>query len=176
MATKKQVEKPEETQPNADLPELPPGYVAVKQESLDEVIERLEDQQAEIDSLKTGMRESSIPVKGEKKKLFPRVHLKIWTEGDSRKVITSWKSSKRNRIMYSESSGMPMGEILKATYYFADGGDTGEIDQIMFTRLNDIAYGTVIEEYPDRNTVLVKLEDSTLSATPIEVNKIYLNA
>lgn len=64
---------------------------------------------------------------------LPVAYLKVFKG----KVVVSWKSGQSQFIYNPSNPEAPIGEILKATYFFIDGTDSGEVDQVEFTRSND---------------------------------------
>lgn len=99
----------------------------------------------------------------------PRVHFKV-IDG---KVVIGWKTDK-NEIIFNPSSNLPVGEVLKSTFYFADGTDSGSIDQIKLTRSTEQVHARVIEDLGD--TAMLEFEDKSILDKPIQIHKRFWNA
>lgn len=68
-----------------------------------------------------------------KPKELPRAYLKVY-DGH---IIVSWKSSKSDLIYAPNNPTTAIGEILKAEYFYFEGGSTGVIDQVYVNREED---------------------------------------
>jgi hypothetical protein len=108
----------------------------------------------------------------------PRVHFKQLSYG----VVVGWPDSKNkedkddivNQLIINPNTNMPMGESIKFRYHLVDGSKTPLIDYTEFVRCTDLAYARIVEDKGD--SVVVSFEDKSVSSTPIEVRKVFLNA
>lgn len=98
-----------------------------------------------------------------------RVHFKL-IDG---KPVVGWKSVK-NEVIFNPTTNMPMGEKLTAIFYFPDGTDSGEIDQIKLTRATGQAYARVVEDAGDEG--LLEFEDKSLFDKALRIHKRFWNA
>ena len=71
----------------------------------------------------------------------PTAYLKVLNG----KVVVSWKSEKAQYLFNPSNPEAAIGEILKATYFFIDGTNSGVIDQVEFTRTGDKVIADVVE-------------------------------
>lgn len=143
----------------------PKKMVPVDSDKLDAVLDRIKKQDEEISVLREAVSRSKLMEVEDKRKQRPnpRVFLKVMENKDGKKEpVIGWKSSPENRILYNHEN-KPVGEVLRATYYFNDGTDTGEIDQLAFTRTTEVAYGDVVGTGTSRDgteTVRIKFHDT----------------
>lgn len=99
------------------------------------VLQNILDSQTKLQDEISLLREASNQNKliqaenSRKPKELPSAFLKVFME----KVVTGWKSE-RAEIIYNNNGGSPVGEILKATYFFSDDTNSGVVDQVMFTK------------------------------------------
>lgn len=104
----------------------------------------------------------------------PRVHFKKidgktvvgWAEGPGPDV--------KNEVIFNPATNMPVGEVLKSTFYFADGTDSGLIDQIKLTRSTEQSYARIVKD--DGEYVVVEFEDQEVATEPMRIKKVFLNA
>jgi hypothetical protein len=121
-------------------------------------------------------------VKSNAPKTLPSAFLKIFME----KIVVGWKSEKAELMYHPSNSNVPVGEVLKATYFFVDGTDSGVIDQVLFTRAEDRVNVSIVEDLG--TSVKIRFDsitssDSTLSERlqmpkdlePYEIRKDFLN-
>ena len=71
----------------------------------------------------------------------PTAYLKVLNG----KIVVSWKSEKAQYLFNPSNPEAAIGEILKATYFFIDGTNSGVIDQVEFTRTGDKVIADVVE-------------------------------
>ena len=64
---------------------------------------------------------------------LPKGYLKVFMG----KTVIGWKTVKAETFSHPTNPDVPVGEVLKSTYYFLEGGDSGPVDQILFTRDDD---------------------------------------
>lgn len=104
----------------------------------------------------------------------PRVHFKK-LQG---KVVIGWPDKlgdeKKSEIIFNPTNNNPVGEVLKCVYYLHDGTKTALIDQIEFTKSNELEFARVIEDGTDDG--LVEFENKAISATPLRISKKFWNA
>lgn len=181
MTTKNEVKEPV-AEPVVIAPEVSPT-VEIPVDKLQSVMDRLDSieadnksKDAQIEALNqtvsaTRLAEAKANLDVDKR---PRVHFKKidgktvigWPSGPSDKI--------KNEIVFNPNTNMPMGEILKSVYYFADGTESELIDQIRLTRSTDRAYARVTQDEGD--FVTVEFEDKSVLETPIKIHKVFLNA
>jgi len=157
--------------------------ITVDKAKLDAVLDRMDKLEEDNKILRDAVNRGRLQEAEDKRKVKgnPRVFLKIFTSADlSKHLITSWISAPENRILYSPSTGLPVGEVLEATYYFADGGDTGKIEQVRVTRIDDLAFGEVIgyetdEKGDPRGYYIVKMDDITWGDKPLKIHNAFVN-
>jgi len=77
-----------------------------------------------------------------KPKQMPQAFLKVFMG----KAVIGWKSERAEYVYSPGFSSAPVGEILKSRYYFADGTDSGVVDQVLFTREDARLWGSIIED------------------------------
>ena len=117
----------------------------------------------------------------------PSAYLKVLTG----KVVVAWKSEKAQYLFNPSNPEAAIGEILKATYFFIDGTNSGPIDQVEFTRCTDKVLADVVEDWKaikDSETKEVTLHFRELITTDedlkakfvmpadLKINKNFLNA
>lgn len=105
----------------------------------------------------------------------PRAFLAVW---DGKPVI-GWKSEKNQYVYNPLNPNSVAGELLKTRLFLLDGTDSGEIDQVAFTRLNDRTYVRKVgEKRNDNNEVtawVVEFEDQTIEPRQIEIHPQFIN-
>lgn len=150
--------------------------VEVKASQLESILDQLKTLKESNDALektvsKTRLDEAKAESGFDKRS---RVHFKVM-EG---KVIIGWPSGvgpdKKNEIIFNPATNMPIGEIVKSVYYFADDTKTELIDQIRFVRLTELAFARVVSE--DEEYGLLDFEDKALVPEPIKIHKRFWNA
>lgn len=165
-------EKPKKT-----VVEEKPKQILVDSEKLDNVLDRLEKQDKELEILRKSVNQNTYNMAKEaqsgKKNL--RCYLKVYTDAEHNKhLIIGWKASPDNRIVYSPSDGRPVGEVLKAVFFFKDGGDSGEIDQVAFTRITDVAWFEIMED-KGKNFSLRAEDSATWGLEAFDLDKAFVN-
>lgn len=94
------------------------------------------------------------------------------------KTVIGWPSAPsekiKNEIVFNPATNLPMGEILKSVYYFADGTESEMVDQIKLTRSTDRAHARILQDEGDY--VVVEFEDKAVLDKPLRVHKSFLNA
>jgi len=151
----------------------------VDKSKLDAVVKLIHNQNEEIAILKDAVSQGRLGLARDKrlKKGGRRVFLKVFTDKKGEEhLITGWKSSPENKIIYSETTGMPVGEIIMAKYYFHDGSDSGDIDQIRVTRIEKLAYADVEKEDNETGDFYLRMDDTDKWGRDlIKVNKTFVN-
>jgi hypothetical protein len=181
MPTSKKVEEAAE---EVVSQETKPETVEVSKEKLDAVLDRIDklekDNEILRDSVSRGRLEEAEDKRKEKEQ--PRAYLKVFMG----KVVIGWKSSPQ-KIVYNPTTGLPVGEVLQATYKFIDGTDSGLADQVDFTRTEErehvrIMSSRIIQEYSEVQRKMidvilytVKFENPTLPQEPFEIKEYFLN-
>lgn len=177
MATK--TTTPEEKKEDVALPEVSAPEdktVEVKESQLAAVLEMVEKQSKEIETLKSTV--SSVRYKEAEERLGKdnrsRVHFKV-LRGN---VVVGWPDKgspdKRNELLVNPTNNLPVGEILKSKYYFVDGTESDMIDQVEFVRSSDLEYARITQDHGE--TVEVEFENKGIVPNTITVNKKFLNA
>lgn len=163
--------------PPAGVAEAPEETVTLKASELKAMMDDIRDLKGAVSAQK--LEES---VKSNAPKSLPTAFLKIFME----KIVVGWKSEKAELMYHPSNSNVPVGEVLKATYFFIDGTDSGVVDQILFTRAEDRVNVSIAEDLG--STVKVRFDeiigsDPTLKdrlslpkeLEPYEIRKDFLN-
>jgi len=164
--------------PEAPVPviEVPVDKLQGMMDRMDSFEVQLKAKDAEIEALNqtvssTRLAEAKANMDVDKR---GRVHFKK-IDG---KAVIGWPSAPsdkiRNEIVFNPATNMPMGEILKSVYYFADGTESDMIDQIRMTRSTDRAHARILQDEGDY--VVVEFEDKAILDKPLRVHKSFLNA
>jgi hypothetical protein len=154
-----------------------PETVEVSKDKLDSVLERMDkleednkakDKEIEIlrDSVSRGRLEEAEDKRKEKEQ--PRAYLKVFMG----KVVIGWKSLPQ-KIVYNPTTGLPVGEVLQATYKFIDGTDSGLVDQVDFTRTEEREHVRILEKV-DNEVVRIQFENPSLPQS-FDINQVFLN-
>lgn len=161
------IELPPAEEPKMDVPPVtqmvPPAVPAIDAVMLENILRRLEAQDDEIATLRASVSQNKLEAveKSKKPAGLPVAYLKV-LDG---KVVTSWKSEKPQYIYNPANPEVPIGEILKARYFFLDGGDTGPIDQTEFVRSVDKIEASILEG--DRGLKDPEVKELTLRFTKL---------
>jgi len=175
--------------------------IEVEEDKLDKLITAFEDQKSiikeqgeEIEILKGAVKKNALAASRESRKdpEYPKCYLKVYAkqvtpeetddEGNvtneatyKNSLIVGWKSSPENKIVYNQSTGMPVGEILKARYYLHDGGDTGWIDQVQVTRINDLAFFNILSRDKDGYLTLRAVDLDKWGEEELKIHESFVN-
>lgn len=135
------IEEPEVT-PMATPPVVEPASVPASP-TLDDILARMAVLEADNKNLRKAVNLGKLTEaeNANKPDSLPVAYLKVFKG----KVVTSWKSGTSQFIYNPSNPEFPIGEILKATYFFIDGSDSGEVDQVEFTRTGDRVEAEVVE-------------------------------
>lgn len=80
-------------------------------------------------------------------KAYKRTFLKVMNlSAGAPRVVVGWKSAPQNKVIRNPNTNMPVGEVLQAEYYFLGGGSTGMIEQVEFTRTEDVIHARVLQD------------------------------
>jgi hypothetical protein len=171
------IEPPKEEVKTAKIV-VPEGMIAVKQEKLDYILNTLAENQSELNTLRAAVGEGKFQVNRKRDNIIPKIYLKAVQDAEGKRhLITGWKSSPDNKMIYSPTNpGTPIGEVVQAKYISQDGFETDWIDQVLFTRMSDYVYADVLED--DSATGLLKIkivDDKDFAGQILEVHKTFVN-
>lgn len=117
---------------SVDKLEVEDPEIKVSASLMQQILDNQEKQEEQIKVLREAANQNKLisAENSRKPKDLPSAFLKVFMG----KVVTSWRSDVAQLIYGNNGAGAPVGEILKATYFFSDGTDSGSIEQVMFTR------------------------------------------
>lgn len=163
----------EELQEPAKVVEPEVEKVSISKETLERILSQLDKNTEQMAILRESVSSSKLTQAENKRKpdQLPKAYLKVF-QG---KLVVSWKSEKAEMIFHPLNPNVPTGEILKATYYFQDGTDSGVIDQVLFTRCEDRAVVRILEginalKNPDHVNLKVRFEELITSDDSVRAN------
>lgn len=161
----------------ADLSPAPSApVVEVPVDKLQSIMDKMDEQAKQIEALNqtvssTRLAEAKANMDVDKR---GRVHFKK-IDG---KTVIGWPAAPsdkiKNEIVFNPATNLPMGEILKSVYYFADGTESEMIDQIKLTRSTERSHARILQDEGDY--VVVEFEDKAVLDKPLRVHKSFLNA
>lgn len=160
----------------------------VDQPTMAQVMDLLNAQAEELSTLRASVNQSKLTaVENAKKPVgLPTAYLKVLNG----KVVTSWKSEKPEFLYHPNNPEVPIGEVLKATYFFIDGTNSGPIQQVEFTRNIDLVKGEILEglkglkdsevqevtlHFTEFVTTDADLRKNFVLPEDLKINKNYLN-
>lgn len=166
------VETPPVTTPPAPVVQ----QVTIPAETLERILKQLDDNAAEMKILRQAASTSRLTQAENKNKPkeLPLGYLKVLNG----KTVISWKSAKAETLRHPQNPDMVVGEVLKAVYYFLEGGDSGIVDQVDFTRCEDrvtfrFLDGKDVLKTPGLKEVRVKCESLITSDGNDELKASY---
>jgi len=156
--------------------------ITVKQSKLDSILARLDSLESENILLRSSVSRSKLEQAetkrrpGEKKRCFLKV---MKNNAGKDALVIGWKSSSENRMIIDPRTHYPIGEVLRATYYFNDMSNTGEIDQVLFTKSKEVAFATILEKQQGKNgqadLFVLQMLDRKWGSAPITVSSVFVN-
>ena len=135
-----------------------PNTTVVETDKLEKMITQFNDMALEIKEIKA-KQNAGQDLDKPKERGNNRVFLKVLRDVDNKPhIITSWKSSEHNRLVYSPNdANVVVGEILKSKYYSSiDGFESDDVDQVYFTRSGELVHGEVVKK--EGNVDFIKLD------------------
>jgi hypothetical protein len=143
--------------------------VEVSKDKLDAILKRQDEQDKEIEILREAASRGRLEEADNKRKEkeLPKVHLKVYNE----KVVVGWKSSAA-KIIFSQGTNQPIGEVLQAVYKFIDDTETEPIDQKLVNDSNERVFARIVEDRGIK--AVIKFEDPALPQE-YEIDKSFLN-
>lgn len=163
-------------QPAASTP-APVATPVIDQATLNSILARMNAQDEEIATLRASVDKNRLAAVDKAKKPIglPTTLLAVMNG----KIVVNWKSDKTfpTYIFNPTNPVAPVGENLKATYFFSDGSDSGIIDQTRFTQNIDRAKFEIVEglkAIKDPETKEVTLHFVELITTDEDVKNTFV--
>jgi len=153
--------------------ETKPEMVEVSKDKLDAILQKQAEQDKEIEILRDSVSRGRLEQAEDKRKdkELPRAYLKVFMG----KVVIGWKSAAQ-KIVHNPTTGLPVGEVLQATYQFIDGTDSGVVDQVEFTRTEEREFVRIVDNYDGKGEVCkVQFENTAIKSKPFDINRVFLN-
>lgn len=167
-------EKEAEVTSPVEVPKEPTVEISV--DKMQAVLDRLDGLEKSNAALRETVSSTRLHEAEEKQgaDMRPRVHFKKLYD----KVVIGWPDvlgeEKKAEIIFNPTNNNPVGEVLKCVYYLHDGTKTPLIDQIEFTKANDLEYARVLEDTAEDG--LLEFENKAVSTTPLRIPKKFWNA